>query len=170
MATCFSILAWKIPWTEGLSRLRSMGLQRVRHDWAHGMSTHTHTFFFIFVSIMVYNRILNIVPCGGYILNNIFRFTQLSKQVCKGEKVQLSCFLGSVKNKYKEVTQRLTENFKWALYHHTFFIKGRCSALWLFEALLRFSAVQKGSHQAPWLLSLECGSSKLGSARDLKRL
>ena len=61
---------------------------------------------------MVYNRILNIVPCGGYILNNIFRFTQLSKQVCKGEKVQLSCFLGSVKNKYKEVTQRLTENFK----------------------------------------------------------
>ena len=29
-----SILAWKIPWTEELDRLQSMGLQRVRHDLA----------------------------------------------------------------------------------------------------------------------------------------
>ena len=28
-----SILAWRIPWTEELGRLQSMGLQRVRHDW-----------------------------------------------------------------------------------------------------------------------------------------
>ena len=27
MATCFSILAWKIPWTEELGGLQSMGLQ-----------------------------------------------------------------------------------------------------------------------------------------------
>ena len=27
-----STLAWKIPWTEECSRLRSMGSQRVRHD------------------------------------------------------------------------------------------------------------------------------------------
>ena len=32
MATHFSILAWKIPWTEEPSRLQSMGLQRVGHD------------------------------------------------------------------------------------------------------------------------------------------
>ena len=32
MATHSSILAWKIPWTEGPSRLQSMGPQRVRHD------------------------------------------------------------------------------------------------------------------------------------------
>ena len=32
MATHSSILAWKIPWTEELGRLQSMGLQRVRHD------------------------------------------------------------------------------------------------------------------------------------------
>ena len=38
MATHSSILAWEIPWTEELSRLQSMGSQRVRHDWAH---THT---------------------------------------------------------------------------------------------------------------------------------
>ena len=28
-----SFLAWRIPWTEELGRLQSMGLQRVRHDW-----------------------------------------------------------------------------------------------------------------------------------------
>ena len=29
-----STLAWKIPWTEEPGRLRSMGLWRVKHDWA----------------------------------------------------------------------------------------------------------------------------------------
>ena len=32
MATHSSILAWKIPWTEELGRLQSMGSQRARHD------------------------------------------------------------------------------------------------------------------------------------------
>ena len=32
MATCFSILAWKIPWTEESGGLQFMGLQRVRHN------------------------------------------------------------------------------------------------------------------------------------------
>ena len=32
MATHFSILAWRIPWTEELRGLQSMGSQRVRHD------------------------------------------------------------------------------------------------------------------------------------------
>ena len=32
MATCSSILAWKIPWTEEPSRLQSMGSQRVGND------------------------------------------------------------------------------------------------------------------------------------------
>ena len=31
MATHSSILAWRIPWTEGPGRLQSMGPQRVRH-------------------------------------------------------------------------------------------------------------------------------------------
>ena len=38
-ATLSSILAWKIPWTEGPGWLQPMGLQRVRQDWgdrAHG--------------------------------------------------------------------------------------------------------------------------------------
>ena len=32
MATHSSILAWRIPWTEELRRLQSIGLQRVRDD------------------------------------------------------------------------------------------------------------------------------------------
>ena len=31
-ATYSSILAWRIPWTEELGRLQSLGSQRVRHD------------------------------------------------------------------------------------------------------------------------------------------
>ena len=34
MATHPSILAWTIPWVEELSRLQSMGSQRVGHDSA----------------------------------------------------------------------------------------------------------------------------------------
>ena len=32
IATHSSILAWRIPWTEDLGGLQSMGLQRVRHN------------------------------------------------------------------------------------------------------------------------------------------
>ena len=32
METHFSILAWRIPWTEEPDRLQSMGSQRVGHD------------------------------------------------------------------------------------------------------------------------------------------
>ena len=41
MATHSSILAWRIPWTEEPGRLQSMGVQRVRHDWATSL-THSH--------------------------------------------------------------------------------------------------------------------------------
>ena len=42
MATHFSILTWRIPWTEEPGGLWSMGSQRVRHDWV----TNTFTFSF----------------------------------------------------------------------------------------------------------------------------
>ena len=32
MATCSSILAWKIPWREELDGLQSMGSQKVKYD------------------------------------------------------------------------------------------------------------------------------------------
>ena len=41
MATRFSLLVWRIPWSEESGELQSMGLQRVGHDCA------TNTFSFI---------------------------------------------------------------------------------------------------------------------------
>ena len=35
MATGFSILAWKMPWTEEAGELQSMGLQRAGFHWAY---------------------------------------------------------------------------------------------------------------------------------------
>ena len=40
MAAHSSILAWRIPWTEELGELQSMGSKRVGHDWA---TKHTPT-------------------------------------------------------------------------------------------------------------------------------
>ena len=43
MATRSSILAWRIPWTEETGRLKSMGTQRVGHDWSHLARAHAHS-------------------------------------------------------------------------------------------------------------------------------
>ena len=43
MAVHFSILAWRIPWTEEADRPRSKGSKRVRHIWV----TNAFTFLFI---------------------------------------------------------------------------------------------------------------------------
>ena len=40
MATHYSTIAWKIPWTEEPGRLQFMGLQRTGHDWATSL-THS---------------------------------------------------------------------------------------------------------------------------------
>ena len=38
MATHYSTIGWKIPWTEEPGKLQFMGSQRVRHDWATSRS------------------------------------------------------------------------------------------------------------------------------------
>ena len=38
-----SALAWKIPWTEEPGGLQSVGLLRVKHDWASSLSLFTFT-------------------------------------------------------------------------------------------------------------------------------
>ena len=43
MATHSSTLAWKIPWTEELGRIQSLGSRRVGHDWATSLSLFTFT-------------------------------------------------------------------------------------------------------------------------------
>ena len=42
MAINFSILAWRIPWTEGPCQLQSMWSQRARHDCLSNTHMHTH--------------------------------------------------------------------------------------------------------------------------------
>ena len=42
-ATHASVLAWRRPWTEEAGGLRSMELQRVRHELVTNTNTHTHT-------------------------------------------------------------------------------------------------------------------------------
>ena len=40
-----SILAWRIPWTEGSGGLQSMGSQRAGHDWAiNSFTFHFHRY------------------------------------------------------------------------------------------------------------------------------
>ena len=41
MALHSSTLAWKIPWTEEPGMLQSMGMLRIRHDWATSLSIFT---------------------------------------------------------------------------------------------------------------------------------
>ena len=52
MATHSSILAWRIPWTKEPGELRSMGLQRVGHDWV------TNTFTFVNIGVHVSFQII----------------------------------------------------------------------------------------------------------------
>ena len=42
MAAESSILAWRVPWTEGPGRLQSIGLQRVEHDVGDLACTPAH--------------------------------------------------------------------------------------------------------------------------------
>ena len=50
MITHFSILAWKIPWTEEPDGLWSMGSQKVRQDWA---IEYTHTYILKVYKLMI---------------------------------------------------------------------------------------------------------------------
>ena len=84
-ATHSSTLAWKIPGTERPGRLRSMGSQRVRHDWVTSLFTCSfdrhegrfwvfavarkcwweHSFASILVHVCMYH-------CRGDILRSVF--------------------------------------------------------------------------------------------------
>ena len=66
MATHSSILAWRIAWTDEPGRLQSMGLHRVRYNWA----TDTFTFHFD----VRCNLYINELDCAG---NNRRQFYSL---------------------------------------------------------------------------------------------
>ena len=72
MATHSSILAWRIPWTEGPGGLQSMGSQRVGQDWttkralvhthAH-TCTHTHKHILLSFSPLLFTSLLSSTVC-----------------------------------------------------------------------------------------------------------
>ena len=53
MSTHSSILSWRIPWTEELGGLQSMGLQRDGHDWAH---TNLNSIFILQEKFVLWNH------------------------------------------------------------------------------------------------------------------
>ena len=62
MASHSCILAWKIPWMEP-GRLQSMGLQRVRHDWAtsHAVRNKLFTIFINYELIFIFSQVFEMV-------------------------------------------------------------------------------------------------------------
>ena len=60
-----SILAWKIPLTEKPGGLQSMGLQRVRHDWARTHAQLIKSLFTALVSVCVLCGYLSILLVFG---------------------------------------------------------------------------------------------------------
>ena len=56
MATCSSILAWGIPWTEEPGGLESTGSQRVRHDSVTEHTQHRQMLVSIFHQSRIFNQ------------------------------------------------------------------------------------------------------------------
>ena len=69
MATHSSIPAWRIPWTEELGGLQSVGLQKVGHNW---QLTHTHTHTHTHTGMTDSNSVSKkIVPVTGSLALNL---------------------------------------------------------------------------------------------------
>ena len=68
MATCSSILAWKVPWTEEPSRLQSMGSQRVRQEWARS-HIDIHIYRWFQYAAKCGDQMLYLIRCPPFRLN-----------------------------------------------------------------------------------------------------
>ena len=84
MAIHSSILAWKIPWTEELGRLQSMGSQRVRNDWA----TSLNYWKVISQASLLFSKIVTLFPSWKYTLNNVEGQVQVRLQTICRESMQ----------------------------------------------------------------------------------
>ena len=59
MASHFSVLAWRIPWTEEPGGLQSLESQRVRHNWAK----NTHKILYVCVCARTYMHAKSLQSC-----------------------------------------------------------------------------------------------------------
>ena len=81
LATHSSTLAWRTPWLEEPGRLQSMGLLRVRHDWAISFSLFTFmhwrrkwqptpVFFFLLFKFIYFNwRLITLQYCIDFTIH-----------------------------------------------------------------------------------------------------
>ena len=60
MATHSSILAWRIPWTKELGGLKSIGSQRVGHNWSNLARTHTLCVYLVIFLLLPSVKIIKI--------------------------------------------------------------------------------------------------------------
>ena len=79
MATHYSILAWRIPWTEEPGGLPSMGLHRVGHDWSNlaaaaaAVCSKLMTHLEIEIAHLFSSQIqINTIQRGNYLYNTLF--------------------------------------------------------------------------------------------------
>ena len=72
MSTHSNILALRIPWTEEPGGLQSMGLQRVRYEWAtNTLNFEFLNFEFEFLTFILQRRIVKTMYC--HISHKYFR-------------------------------------------------------------------------------------------------
>ena len=88
MATHSSILAWKVPWTEGPGRLQSMRSQRVGQNWAHTHGTEKdedHRNVYVLGRRMgnIWWATLMTITSAGFPWAPNFIFSSLSFLTCK---------------------------------------------------------------------------------------
>ena len=99
MATHSSILAWKIPRTEEPGGLQSMGLKRVRHDWAISLSLYLCLVKFKFKCKIMFSNAANAwwpiyeLPNCGY-SPEIYFLPKLSQTLGRDEWANKGSWIG----------------------------------------------------------------------------
>ena len=91
MTTHSSVLAWKTPDTEEPGRLQSMGLQRVRHDWA------TSLFFFLAQLLhwcAIFLRTVESWPFALEAVSSLHRFLSFTHLSLPFDFLLTPCFTG----------------------------------------------------------------------------
>ena len=68
VATHYSILAWRMPWTEEPGGLQSMGSQRVGHDWVTNISkSRRHAGYILYFYCLLTWLGLDTIRCYGHL-------------------------------------------------------------------------------------------------------
>ena len=75
MANHFSILGWKIPWTEDPGGLQSMESQRVRHDWACTQYTIVCMYVCVYTHMYIHTQYIPFLYGYDTICTNCTTFT-----------------------------------------------------------------------------------------------